>query len=165
MLQCWLNMNIGVQSCASERYRLCHEPVSVSGKMNYSMQFRPIEVQQALNRHVEFNLKEWLGLQACLTLTVTCTLRNSIFLTQAFITIWSLFTLRIFGCRNSDIVSLWYFMNIRHELAGHRVNSSAETVIQILNVFELSWWKSVDTIHFKVQVFGGPNIQVSQYVV
>jgi hypothetical protein len=37
------------------------------------MQFRPIEMQRALNRHAGFNLMEWQGLQDRLTLTVTCT--------------------------------------------------------------------------------------------
>ena len=64
-----------------------HEASSDSGKTNYSMQFWPIEVQLVLNRHAGFNLMQWLGLQARLTLTVTCTLRNCLFLTRAFIMI------------------------------------------------------------------------------
>jgi len=64
-----------------------HEASSDSRKTNSSMQFWPIEVQQALDRHAGFNLMQWLGLQACLTLTVTCTLRNCIVLTRACIMI------------------------------------------------------------------------------
>jgi hypothetical protein len=56
------------------------EASSDCGKMNNSMLFWPIELQEALNRHAGFNLMEWLGLQAGLILTVTCTLRNCIVL-------------------------------------------------------------------------------------
>jgi hypothetical protein len=161
MLQSWLNMNIGVQSSAKERYGIRHETSANCGNTNHSMQFRTIEVQRVLNRHAEFNPMQCLGLQPHPTLTVTCTLRNCVVLTRAFITIWSLCTLGI-GCwRKSDIVCLWFVTNFRWELACHWLSGWAETGIQILNVFELSWWKSVLTIHFKIREFGGPNIHVT----
>jgi hypothetical protein len=59
-----------------------HEASSDCGKTNNSMEFRQFAVQQALNRYEGFNPTQWLGLQAHLTLTVTCTLRNCIVLTH-----------------------------------------------------------------------------------
>jgi len=53
-----------------------HEAPSDGGETNNSMQFWQIDVQRALNRHAGLNLMQWLGLQARLTLTVTCTLGN-----------------------------------------------------------------------------------------
>jgi len=142
-----------------------HETWSDSRQMNNGMQFRPIEVQSALNRHAEFDRMQWLGLEARLTLTVTCTVRNYIVLTPAFITICSSCTLGIRLWRKSDIICLRFVTNCRLELAGHWLHRWAETGICILHPFELSWWKSVHTIHFKIRFFRGPNIQVSQNVV
>jgi len=129
------------------------------------MQFWPIEVQRALNRHAGFNLMQWLGLQARLTLTFTWTLRNWVVPTRAFITIWSWSNLGIGRWRKLDIVCVWFVTKFGRELASHRLSRWAESGIQILYIFELSWWKSVHIIYFKIQVFGGPNTQLSQNVV
>jgi len=133
--------------------------------MNNSMQFRPLEVLWALNRHAAFNPIQWLGLQARLTLTVTWTLRNCVVLTRAFITIRSLSILGNECWRNPDFICLWFVTNFRRELAGHWLSRWAETGIQILYLFELCWWKSVHIIYVMIWFSGGPNIQVSQNVV
>jgi hypothetical protein len=158
-------MNIGVQSSASERYRIHHEASCDSRKTNTSMQFWPMEVQRALNNHAGFNLIYWLWLQVHPTLTVTCTFSDCIGLTRAFITIWSLCTPRIGSWGKSDIVWIWFVTNFRWELACHWLSRWAETGIQILYLFNVSWWKWVHTIYFEMWVFGGPNIKVSQNVV
>jgi len=108
-----------------------HETSSDSGRTNNSMQFQPIEVQQALNWHAGFTAMQCLGFQACLTSTVTCTLRNCLFSTRAFITICSACTLGIGSWRKSDIICLWFVMKFRPELAVHQLNRCAETRIQI----------------------------------
>jgi len=53
-----------------------------------------------------------LWLQACITLPVTCTVRNCHFFTQAFITICSSCKHGIGRLRKLDIVLLWFVMNI-----------------------------------------------------
>jgi len=116
---------------------MCHEPSSDSGKTNNSMEFRPIEVHQTWNRHAGFNLMQLLGLQARRTSTVTCTVRNWIVLTRAFILICSSCTLEIGSWRKSDIVCLWFVTNFRWEPAGHRLSRWVETGIQILCLWAL----------------------------
>jgi hypothetical protein len=144
---------------------MCHKASFEIWKTNYSLQFRLIEVQWALNRHAEFNLMQWLELQALLTLTVTCTLRNWVVLSRAFITMCSWCTLGIGLWRNLDIICLWFVTNFRWELAGQQFSRRAETGIQIPSLFELSRWKWVHTIYSKTRYFGGPNTQVRKNVV
>jgi len=161
MLQCWLNMNIGVQSTAYERYGIRYEASSDRGKTNHSMQIRPIAVQRALNRHAGLNPMQWLGLQARHTLTVTSTLRNCVVLSRVFITIRLLYTFGMGHWRKSDIVCIWFVTNFRREFAGHRLSCWAETGFQILYLFKLSWRKLVHIMYFEIWGFRGPNIQVS----
>jgi len=97
-----------------------HEASSESGKINNSMQFRPIEVHQALNRHAGSNLMPWLGLQARHTLPVTYTITNCVVLTRAFIMICSSCTVGIRCWGKADIVCLQYVTDFTWELAGHR---------------------------------------------
>jgi len=78
------------------------------------MQFRPIEVQRALNQHAGFNPMQWLELQAHLTLRVTCTLRNCVVLTRAFIKICSSCTLGIGRWRKNK----YHLFMICRELQG-----------------------------------------------
>jgi hypothetical protein len=157
MQQCWLNLNLGVQSRAEKRYGILHEASSDSRKMNNSMQFWPIEVQRALNWHAGFNLMQWLGLQTCHTLTVTFTLRNYDLRTWAFITICSSYSLGIGRGRKLNIVCSWFVKNLRRELVSHQLSRWAEIGIQIPYLFELSWWKSVHTIHFEIWIFRLPK--------
>jgi len=114
---------------------MCHEASSDSGKTKNSMQFWPIQLQEVLNRHAGFDPMQWLGLQAYLTLTVTCTLRNCVFLTRAFITICTSCTCGI-GCwRKSDIICLWFVTNFRRELASHWLSRWAETGLANLSLW------------------------------
>jgi len=112
-----------------------------------------------------------LRLQARLTFTDTCTLRNCLFFTRAFITISSSCSLGIGRWQKSDIVCSWFATNLRHsryKVGGSLpvTDRSAEQRLAFrLYLFELSWWKSVHTIYFEIRVFGGPNIQVSHNVV
>ena len=130
-----------------------------SGKMRNSMQCRPFEVQQALNRREGLNLMQWLGLQARLTLTITCTLRNCHFLTRAFVTICSSCTLGIGLWRKLDIVCSWFatiLWRSRYAVGGSlRVTDQAsEQRLEFrFYLFELSWWKSVHTIYSKIRFF------------
>jgi hypothetical protein len=148
-----------------------HEASFDSGKTNHSTQFWLIEVLRALRRHAGYNLMQWLRLQARLTLTITCTLRNCIFLTRAFVMICSSFTLEIGRWRKSDIHCLWFVTNFR--LSRHVVGGSfpvtdwaAELGLPFrFYLFELCWWKSVHTMYFQTRRFGGRNIHISQNVV
>jgi len=136
-----------------------HEASSDSGKTNNSMQFRPIDVQRALSRPAGYNLMYWLGLQAHLTLTITCTLRNCHFLTRAFVTIWSSCTLGIGRWRKSDIHCSWvvtYFRCSRYVVGGSMpvTDWAAEQRLPFrFHLFELSWWKLVHTIYFRIPFF------------
>ena len=142
-----------------------HEAWSDSRKMNHSMQFRPIEVQRALNQHAGFNPMQWLELQAHLTLRVTCTLRNCVVLTRAFIKICSSCTLGIGRWRKNK----YHLFMICRELQGGSLLVTYWAAEQRLAfrfyLFKLSWWKSVHTIYFNIQLFGCPIIQVDQNVV
>ena len=113
----------------------------------------------------------WLWLQACLTLTVTWTLKNCRFFTPTFITICSSCTLGIGLRQKSDIVCLWFVTKSRHPrymvggiLAVTDWATEWRPALRFY-LFELCWWKSVHTIYFKIRVFGSPNIQLSQNVV
>jgi len=114
---------------------------------------------------------QWLRFQARLTLTVICTLRICVFITRAFITICSSCTLGIGPWQKSNFVCWWFvtkFSRSRYVEGGSLpvIYRTAEQSLAFrFYPFELSWWKSVQTIYFKIQGFGGPNIQVSQNVV
>jgi len=148
-----------------------HETSSDSKKKNNHMQYWPIEVQRALGRHAGDNLIQWPGLQARLTLTITCTLRNCFFLTPAFITICSACTLGIGHWQKSNIDCLLVvldFRRSRQELGGRLPVTNWAAVRRLpsgFNLFELVWLKLVHTINFKIWFFGGPKLQVSQNVV
>jgi len=83
--------------------------------------------------------------------------RNCLLFTQAFITICSSCTLGIGRWRKSDIVWLWFVTNFRR--SRYAVGGSlpvtdwaAEQRLPFrFYLFELSWWKSVHIIYFKIQ--------------
>jgi hypothetical protein len=60
------------------------------------------------------------------------------------------------------------FRGSRYEVGRNLAvtNRAAELRLALrFYLFELSRWKSVNIIHFKIEVFSGPNIQVSENVV
>ena len=101
---------------------------------------------------------QWLRLQVCVTLTVTYTLRNCLFFTRAFIRIRSSCTLGIRDWWKSDVVCLWFVTNFRcSTYAVGRGLPVADWAAELrlplrMYLFELSWWKSVHTIHYKIRV-------------
>ena len=88
---------------------------------------------------------------------LTCTLRNCLFFTRAFITICSSWTLGI-GCwQKSDIVCLWCVMNFRgsrYAVGGSLLVTdwaAEQRLASSFYLFELFWWKSVHMIYFKIR--------------
>jgi len=107
------------------------EASTYSGQTTNRIEFRLVEVQWALNRHEEFNPMQWLGLEARITLMVTCTPTNCFVLTLAFSMVYSLCTSWIGQWRKSDIVFFYLVTNFRWELTGYWLICWAETAIQI----------------------------------
>jgi len=170
MLQCWLNINIG--------FRALH-----INDMDASLGFiwqQKDESQHAvpanwgaasieLASKIPSNVMAGI-VGARLTLTVIRTLRNCLFVTQAFITICFSSTLGIGRLRTWAIVCVWCVTNfMRSRYAAGRSLPVTDWAAEqrLLSRFYssgLTWWKSVHIIYFNIQVFGGPNIQGSQNV-
>jgi len=170
MLQCWLYINIGVQTTAYEWYE-CIMRLHLTAER---------WITACSSGHLRFSEhgigmqdKIWCNGWDCrLTLLWQwLVLRNCVFLTRAFNTICSSYTVGIGHWGKSDVDSLGFVKNFRgsrYVVGGSLPVSdwAAEQRLQFgFSLFELSWWKSVHTIYLKIWVFGGPNIPVSQNVV
>jgi len=98
------------------------------------MQFCPNEVQGAFSWHRGFNPLYRLGLYARLTLTITCTLRNCLFLTQASsrFVLHALFGLDVGGNQISSVYDL-------SQTSGNQDMRSAGTYRSLIEQLSRNW--------------------------
>jgi len=148
---------------------MSNEASSGSGKTNYSVQLQPIEVQLALNRHAGYNqlaaiagspyFDSYLYSQKLPFLNLS--FHHDFFFKYTWD--WTLAEIR--DC----LFSICHELQLFKIRGVRRLPVTDWTPEQRLpfrfSLFELSRWKSVHIIIFKILFFRGPNIQVSQNVV
>jgi hypothetical protein len=122
-------------------------------------------MQRALNRHTGFNLMQWMGLQAHLTLTGLCTLRDCIVLTRAVITICSSCTLWIGRWRNEISAVYALSLTLRGSLPVTDWAAQEKLALTICISSSCHDGNLFTRTILRYRFFGGPNIQVSQNTV